>query len=380
MRVKTIIAVLLACIIATTACLAEDAGQDFRGMNDPDLLPYIEDTLYTELVSGLDSDQYFVENVKAIYISEEYLEELEFNSQANVYFGYNLAELEAKFQGERYVFTLGANNETTVEAWEAYDDTYARVIHNVAVGTGVILVCVTVSVVSAGAGAPAISMIFAVAAQSGAACALSGAALGGVSAGIVTGIQTGDMNEALKSAALKGSEAFKWGAITGAISGGAGEATALHGATLNGLTMDQAALIQKESGYPLRIIKEFHSYDEYTVYKEAGLMNRMVGDKAALIRDINLSQKDAYGKTNLERMLSGDSALDPSGISYELHHVGQKNDSMFAILTQSEHRGAGNFSMLHENLISSEVDHGVAFAADKKEFWMALGKMMAGGA
>lgn len=67
----------------------------------------------------------------------------------------------------------------------------------------------------------------------------------GVSAGVVKGIETGDLNESMKAAALAGSEGFKWGAISGTIAGGAGEAIALKGATLNGLTMNEAALIQK---------------------------------------------------------------------------------------------------------------------------------------
>ena len=74
--------------------------------------------------------------------------------------------------------------------------------------------------------------------------ALSGGAMGGISAGIVTGVQTGDMEQALKAAALAGSEGYKWGAITGVISGGASEAMALKGATTSGLTMNQAATIQ----------------------------------------------------------------------------------------------------------------------------------------
>ena len=43
---------------------------------------------------------------------KEYLDELAFNSQENVYFGYTLSELNAQFQGEKYIFTLGENNET----------------------------------------------------------------------------------------------------------------------------------------------------------------------------------------------------------------------------------------------------------------------------
>ncbi len=375
---RSLISLVLSLSLILTFCApanatAQTSAARFRSLSDPSIPPYIEDTLYQTLISKLDSEDYFIENVSAVYISQEYLDELAFNSRSNVFFGYTLASLEAQFQGNKYVFTLGENNETVVEPWVDYDDPFEKVIQNVAIGTGVILVCVTVSIVTAGTGAAACSMIFAVAAKGSAIGALSGAALGGVSAGIIKCVQTGNLNQALDAAILAGSEGYKWGAITGAISGGASEALALKGATLNGLTMNEAALIQRESGYPLSIIKEFHSLGEYQVYREAGLFPHMVNNKTALIRNIDFAQKDAYGRTNLERMLSGEAPLDPRGVSYELHHVGQKNDSVFAILTQSEHRGQGNFSRLHENLISSPVDHGVAFEKAKRDFWKDLG-------
>ena len=161
----------------------------------------------------MDSDEYFVENVSAIYISQEYIDELAYNSQANIYFGYTLQELSEQFQGKKYVFTLGDDGSTIVTEFEEYDDTYDRALKNVAIGTGVILVCVTVSLVTGGLGAPAVSMIFAASAKTGTVMALSGGAMGGISAGIVTGVQTGDMEQALKAAALAGSEGYKWGAI-----------------------------------------------------------------------------------------------------------------------------------------------------------------------
>ena len=348
---RSLISLVLSLSLILTFCApanatAQTSAARFRSLSDPSIPPYIEDTLYQTLISELDSEDYFIENVSAVYISQEYLDELAFNSRSNVFFGYTLASLEAQFQGNKYVFTLGENNETVVEPWVDYDDPFEKVIQNVAIGTGVILVCVTVSIVTAGTGAVACSMIFAVAAKGSAIGALSGAALGGVSAGIIKCVQTGNLNQALDAAILAGSEGYKWGAITGAISGGASEALALKGATLNGLTMNEAALIQRESGYPLSIIKEFHSLSEYQVYREAGLFPHMVNNKTALIRNIDFAQKDAYGRTNLERMLSGEAPLDPRGVSYELHHVGQKNDSVFAILTQSEHRGQGYFSKL----------------------------------
>lgn len=79
---------------------------EFDTLNDNDLMRYVEDNIYARLVEELDSDEYFVENVRATYVSQEYIDELTFNSQSNVYFGYTLAELDEMFQGTRYVETI----------------------------------------------------------------------------------------------------------------------------------------------------------------------------------------------------------------------------------------------------------------------------------
>jgi len=354
----------------------------FSGMGDPNLLRYTEDAVYESLVTSLDSDDYFVENVSAIYISQEYIDELAYNSQANIYFGFTLQELADEYQGRKYIFTLGENGETIVTEFEEYDDTYDRALKNVAIGTGVILICVTVSVVTAGAGAPAISMIFAVSAKTGTAMALSGGVMGGISAGIVTGIETGDMGEAMKAAALAGSEGFKWGAISGAISGGTSEALALKGATLNGLTMNEAATIQKESKYPLDVIKQFASMEQYELCKSAGLRPVTVNGNIALVRKIDLNYVDEKGMTNLQRMQQGLSAIDPdSGIAYELHHIGQKTDSTLALLTKAEHMQGGNNTIWHEFGAASEV-HGTPNAAawdrQRQAFWKQLAVILGG--
>lgn len=379
---KRLLSLALVLSLLCSACFAESIDPsmpDFQGMNDPALLPYIEDTLYSELVGALNSEGYFVENVSAIYISQEYLDELAFNSQANIFFGHTLAELDEQFQGTKYIFTLGENNETVVEPFENYDDTYDRIIHNVAIGTGVILICVTVSVVTAGAGVPAASMIFAAAAKTGTIAALSGGAFGGISAGIVTGLQSGDMNSALKSAALAGSEAFKWGAIVGAVSGGANEAIALKGATLNGLSMNEAAMIQKESGYPLDVIKNFKSLDQYNLCKEAGLTPHMVNGKMSLVRSIDLNFTDEMGRTNLQRMQQGLAALDPStSNAYELHHIGQKMDSTLAILSKAEHMQNGNNLIWHEFGSESVINRAV-FEKQRIAYWQSIAELLLSG-
>lgn len=373
---KRLLSLLLALVLALSAAAFAEGKPEFSGMNDPSLLQYIEDDLYENLVTSLDSDEYFVENVQAVYISQEYLDEIAYNSQSNVFFGFTLAELEAQFSGERYVFTLGDDGTTQVQPFEDYDDTYDRILHNVAVGTGVILICVTVSVVTGGA-APAVSMIFAMSAKTATVAGVSGGLLGGVASGIVTGIQTHDWDAALKAAALTGSENFKWGSITGAIGGGASEAMALKGATLNGLSMNEAAMIQRESGYPLDVIKQFNNIEQYNICKEAGLTRQIVDGKAALIRSIDLNYVDEHGLTNLQRMKNGLAALDPAtGQAYELHHIGQKMDSTLAILTKAEHMQNGNNKIWHLLEGESAIDRPI-FDKQRIAFWKHLAEMLA---
>lgn len=354
----------------------EEEPPEFSDLADVNLLPYLEDSIYSELVTALNSEDYFVENVNAIYISKEYLEEVAYNSQENIYFGYTLSELDSYFQGTRYVFTLGDDGQTVVTEFQKYDDTYDQMLKNVAIGTGVILVCVTVSIVTYGAGAPAVSMIFAASAKTGTIMALSSGVFSGVSAGVVKGIETGDLNESMKAAALAGSEGFKWGAISGTIAGGAGEAIALKGATLNGLTMNEAALIQRESKLPLEFIKNFHSMDEYTVLKNAGLTLSKVNGRMALTQNIDWDFIGDIedGRTNAQRVIDGLAPLDQLGKPYELHHIGQMSDSPLAILTNSQHKS--NYSVLHANTGStaSNIDRNL-FAKQRQDFWKALLEM-----
>ena len=354
----------------------EEETPEFSGLDDATLLPYLEDRVYLELVTTLNNEGYFVENVSAIYISKEYLEEIAYNSQENIYFGYTLSELDSYFQGTRYVFTLGDDGQTIVTEFQKYDDTYDQILKNVAIGTGVILICVTVSIVTYGAGAPAVSMIFASSAKTGTIMALSSGVFSGVSAGIVKGIETGDFDESMKAAALAGSEGFKWGAISGSIAEGAGEAIALKGATLNGLTLNEAALIQKESKLPLEFIKSFHSMDEYTALKEAGLTLSKVNGSMALTQNIDWDFIGDIedGRTNAQRVIDGLAPLDPSGKPYELHHIGQMSDSPLAILTNSQHKS--NYSVLHANTGSSasNIDRNL-FAKQRQDFWNALLEM-----
>ena len=246
---KRLLALLLISVLILTACSSGDKSdsaeppdetalqqveeQDIESLNldDPELLQYVQDNVYATLEDELSSENYIVEDVKAVYVSKEYLEELEYNSKANIYFGFTLADIEAQFAGEKYVFTLGDDGNTVVKQFEPYDDTNEKLLKDVAIGTGVILLCVTVSVATGGAGLPAVSMVFAASAKTGAVMAVSSGAIGGVAAGVTTGIQTKDFDQATKAAKEAAGEGFKWGAITGVIAGGASEVITLKNAT-----------------------------------------------------------------------------------------------------------------------------------------------------
>ena len=112
---KRIIALFLSFALFLSGCTYTDKKQDvndsvkediaewndieirYDSLDNEQLLLHIEDLVYNETVKELDNENYFVENVSAVYISKEYLEEVAFNSQSNIYFGYTIAELNELF-------------------------------------------------------------------------------------------------------------------------------------------------------------------------------------------------------------------------------------------------------------------------------------------
>ncbi|MFV8044165.1 HNH/ENDO VII family nuclease [Streptococcus pluranimalium] len=336
----------------------------------------MRDEIYNQLIDEI-GENYFIENIDIKYISQEYIEDLEYNSRENIYFGYTESELKKQFNNSSYIFSYDdKTNSTVVNKLVEYDDTYEKILKNIATGGGVILVSATVSSLSGGA-APAISVIFASSAEIGTGTAVSSAMISGVITGIVEGVKTKNPSKSLKKAALSASENFKWGAISGALIGGSSAAISLKGATLKGLTMNEAAIIQKNSEYPLSVIKNLKSMEEYELYKKYKLVAIEIDEKTALVQKIDLKTKSKLGGrtvTNLERMQKGYAPVDSKGYVYELHHVGQEKKSPLAILTKGQHRSRENYNILHvfgkkgvhnkkEGISSSD------WSKQKKQFW-----------
>lgn len=307
----------------------ESEKPTFEQLSDPELPGYIEDDIAAEIESRLASDDYHIDNIASIYVSKEYIETLEYNSKKNVFFGYTLDELDEQFQGKRYVFTLGDDGKTAVKEFEKYDNAYINMLKDVAIGAGVIIFCVSVSVATSGT---AVGLIFAASAKTGATMALSGGTIGGLTSGIVTGIQTGDMEQALKAAGTVGAEGFKIGAIIGAITGGVTKFQTLKSGTSvkHGVTGESSQIGKESEEYAQKIYHSEKTQVSYLNRKEVpyGTKNATRPDiviqnpngtiKAVEVKNYDLSKNLPNLKHELKRQVSERVTNLPAGSTQEI--------------------------------------------------------------
>lgn len=138
--------------------------------------------------------------------------------------------------------------------------------------------------------------------------------------------------------------------------------------------------------YSQKIINAVHSSAELQIYRKANLKEAIVGGRTALIRqDIDWSDypirnnpwlRDKLADydrwvdyNNADLIGEGYPPRDKNGDPYELHHIGQQQDSPFAELTWQEHMGDGNNAILHPNR-ESEIDR-QQFDKEKSDYWQA---------
>lgn len=125
----------------------------------------------------------------------------------------------------------------------------------------------------------------------------------------------------------------------------------------------------KEKGWSDSLLGDIGSEAEAEIYDNASVECEEINGKDVLVRtDIDYGKEDDFGQTNLERMEKGRAPLDADGRPIELHHIGQKQDSSLAELTQYEHRGKGNDNVLHDKVKESEIDR-EAFGKERQEHW-----------
>ncbi len=127
-------------------------------ISDAAFVENLQDAVYDLIVDDLDENGdtedlgLEVQEVKAVYLSKEYIEQYSFNSKETKFFGSTLGELEAKFGDQKYVFDLDENGKTVCHAVNDFDNTFEQVSQVATLGTGAILVSVTI--ISATGGAP----------------------------------------------------------------------------------------------------------------------------------------------------------------------------------------------------------------------------------
>lgn len=137
------------------------------------------------------------------------------------------------------------------------------------------------------------------------------------------------------------------------------------------LTQEEKDTIKKETHWSNEVVDTMKSMDEYRIYKDAGLDEKEIDGRKCLVSpNIDMEQKDAFGRTNKERMEQGLAPLDKNGNPMELHHIGQHNDSPLAELTQDQHRGKDTYSVLHDTKKESEIDR-VSFNDERANHWKA---------
>ena len=135
------------------------------------------------------------------------------------------------------------------------------------------------------------------------------------------------------------------------------------------MTDEYKEQLKAETGWSDEIVDAIGSQEEAEIYKKAKLVEAEVNGQKCLIKnDIDMDQKDEFGRTNKERMEEGKAPLDKDGKPIELHHIGQKSDAPLAELKWEEHRGKGNDAILHDKSKDSEIDR-EAFATQRAEHW-----------
>lgn len=137
----------------------------------------------------------------------------------------------------------------------------------------------------------------------------------------------------------------------------------------DGLTKEEQEVVKKETGWSSTVIESIDSMEEYEIYKNANVEEMEINGKTVLTRtDIDLDKTDEDGISNRQRMERGLSPITNDGKIVELHHIGQKADSPLIELSQQEHRGKGNDTILHDKTKESEIDRR-EFDKERKEHW-----------
>lgn len=152
------------------------------------------------------------------------------------------------------------------------------------------------------------------------------------------------------------------------------------------LTAEQKAAIRQETGWSDRVLDYIETPEQARIFINARLKESVVGGRTALVRtDIDWNEYSCRHEWLKEKLSDWDSwqdynnadlvgegypPRDKNGDPYELHHIGQHQDSPLAELTWQEHMGDGNNTILHKMGKESEIDR-QQFKRESSQYWQA---------
>ncbi|MBR2570513.1 MAG: hypothetical protein IKE30_00040 [Clostridia bacterium] len=201
-KLTELIATMLAFMLVLAGCQVPVVAETTTETKE------LETAIEEELTETIGTGDYKVE-VKTYYVSKEYIEDMEFRDRKTNWFGYYLEDVDLAMEGQKWVFTV-IDGKTGVKVFEPYDDSYDVLLRGVAIGAGVVVVCITVSLISGGSAGPVVYAVLALPAAK----ELPKAAVKGVMTGTTTAVLTnGDVKEALLEAASESSSTFMWAVV-----------------------------------------------------------------------------------------------------------------------------------------------------------------------
>ena len=142
---------------------------------------------------------------------------------------------------------------------------------------------------------------------------------------------------------------------------------------LQGTSYEDVQKYIKERKIVTDAVRPFiRTYDEIKYYETNNYHEVEWNGRSALIIDINpYYYCKRLKKTNRELILEGHSPVVPSSEDsvYQLHHIGQRTNSPFAILPEMVHVGAETTKIFHQGKSTTDDLHSPSFYAESAAFW-----------
>lgn len=186
------IALALGILLSLIPVLSYAENITFTGINDPALRDYLSEKITLLLGDTLSEDMEVV-SVETKYLSKEYLEELRYNSEMNVFFGYTAAELSEMLSGDMVYLTIDQDGEVSAQEVQEGEkkDYLQKLIHIVSDPRSIMLISVVLKKVHTGN--PIADVILSVCADTAEEYAASGDVLSSVVSGLSENISDPDV-------------------------------------------------------------------------------------------------------------------------------------------------------------------------------------------